>query len=151
MADYTPIAMPGTAYTWTASGTIAGGDLVGMTGPLTVARISSAAALTYIGVAGTDSATGTKVTVHMARAVHESVAEGAINPGDQVVSSSVANRQVKALPASAVNVDVTATPTETTIEAFNAAINTAVNNSRAVLGTAVSTAADNQTVRWVQR
>jgi hypothetical protein len=149
--DYTPVAMPGTTYTWQASGVIAGGDLVGMTGPLTVARISSAASLAYIGVAGTDAGIGSKVTVHMAKPVHESVAEGAVNPGDQLVTSSVANRQVKAQPASATNVDVTGTPTETSIEAFNAAINTAVNAARAVIGTAVSAATDNQTVRWVQR
>ena len=151
MADYTPVALPGTAYTFQATGTIAGGDLVGMTGPLTVNRVSTAASLAYVGVAGQDAAIGSKVTVYMDKAVHESVAEGTVTAGDQIVSSSVANRQVKSLGAAALNVDVTATPTETTIELFNAAINTAVNNARAVLGTAVSTAADNTLVRWVQR
>jgi hypothetical protein len=151
MADYTPVAMPGTAYTFQASGTIAGGDLVGMTGALTVARVSSAASLAYVGVAGTDAAIGSKVTVFMDKAVHDSVAEGAVAAGDQLVTSSAANRQVKSLPASAVNVDVTGTPTEASIEAYNAAINTAVNNARAIIGTAVTAVADNQTVRWVQR
>ena len=151
MADYTPIALPGTAYTFQASGAIAGGDLVGMTGPSTVARISSAASLAYVGVAGQDAGIGSKVTVYMDKAVHESVAEGTVTAGDQLVSSSVANRQVKSLAAAALNVDVTASPTEASIEAFNAAINTAVNNARAVLGIAVTTVADNQTVRWVQR
>ena len=61
------------------------------------------------------------------------------------MSSAVANRNVKALAAT--NVDVTATPNETSIEAYNAAI----NQARAVLGTAVTAATDNQTVRWVQR
>ncbi|HYN95410.1 MAG TPA: hypothetical protein VES42_16300 [Pilimelia sp.] len=143
--------MPGTAYTFQASGAFSGGDLVGMTGPLTVAKVTSSASLAYVGVAGTDAAVGQKATIHMAKAVHDSVAEGTITPGDQLVSSSVANRQVKALAASASNVDVTATPNETTIEQFNAAINTAVNNSRGVIGTAVTAATDNQTVRWVQR
>ncbi len=151
MADYTPVAVPGSTYTFTASGTIAGGDLVGMSGALTVTRVSSAASLAFVGVAGTDAAIGSKVTVFIGRMINDSVAEGAVAPGDQLVSSSVANRQVKTMPASAVNVDVTGTPTEASIEAFNGAINTAVNNARAVLGTAVSTAADNQTVRWVQR
>lgn len=151
MGDYTPVALPGTAYTFQASGTIAGGDLVGMTGPLTVARISSAASLAYVGVAGQDAAIGSKVTVYMDKAVHDSVAEGAVTAGDQLVSSSAANRQVKSLAAAALNVDVTGTPTESTIEAFNPAINTALNNARAILGTAVTTVTDNQTVRWVQR
>lgn len=151
MADYTPVALPGTAYTFQATGAIAGGDLVGMTGALTVNRVSTAASLAYVGVAGHDAAIGQKVTVYMDKAVHESVAEGTITSGDQLVSSSVAGRQVKSLAAAALNVDVTATPTESTIEAFNAAINTAVNNARAVLGTAVTTVADNTLVRWVQR
>lgn len=151
MADYTPVAVPGSTYTFQASGVIAGGDLVGMTGPLTVARVSSAASLAYVGVAGTDAAVGFKVTVFIGRMINDSVAEGTIAAGDQLVSSSVAGRQVKALPASASNVDVTGTPTETSIEAFNAAINTAVNGARAVLGTAVNPATDNTTVRWVQR
>ncbi len=151
MPDYTPVAVPGSTYTWQASGALTGGDLVGLTGPLTVARVSTAASLAYIGVAATDASIGSKVTVHMGRAVHDSIAEGAITAGDQLVSSSVANRQVKALPAAALNVDVTATPSEATIEAFNPAINTAINNARAILGTAVTTVTDNQTVRWVQR
>lgn len=151
MGDYTPIALPGTAYTLQASGTVVGGDLVGMTGPLTVARIASNASLAYVGVAGHDAAIGSKVTVYMDKAIHESVADGAITAGDQLVSTSTSNRQVKALAPTALNVDVTGTPTESTIEAFNPAINTAMNNARAVLGTAVTTVTDNQTVRWVQR
>lgn len=151
MADYTPVALPGTAYTFQASGTITGGDLVGMTGALTVNKVSSLASLAYVGVAGHDAAIGQKVTVYMDKAVHESVADGAITSGDQLTSTNTANRQVKSLAAAALNVDVTAAPSEASIEAFNAAINTAVNNARAVIGTAVTTVTDNQLVRWVQR
>jgi hypothetical protein len=146
MADYTPVALPGTAFTWQASGTITGGDLVGCSGPLTVTRVSSAASLAYVGVAGHDAAIGQKVTVYMDKAVHESVAEGTITAGDQLISSGVANRHVKSLPVTAV--DVTGTPTQTTI---NNAINGSAANNRAILGVAVSTVTDNQTVRWVQR
>jgi hypothetical protein len=151
MADYTPVAMPGTAYTFQASGAITGGDLVGMTGALTVNKVSSLASLAYVGVAGHDAGIGQKVTVYMDKAVHDSIADGTVTAGDQLTSTNTANRQVKTLAASAVNVDVTGTPTEASIEAFNAAINTAVNNARAVIGVAVTTVADNQTVRWVQR
>lgn len=146
MADYTPVALPGTAYTFQASGTVAGGDLVGMTGPLTVNKLSSLASLAYVGVAGHDAAIGQKVTVYMDKAVHDSVADGAIAAGEQIISTNTANRQVKSLPAAAV--DVTGTPTEASIES---AINTSVNSARAVLGVAVTTVADNQVVRWVQR
>jgi hypothetical protein len=151
MADYTPVVVPGSTYSFIASGTIAGGDLVGMTGALTVNKVSSLASLAYVGVSGHDAATGSKVTVFVCKMINESVADGTVTAGDQLTSTNTANRQVKTLAAAALNVDVTASPTETTIEAFNAAINTAVNNARAVLGTAVSSAVDNTLVRWVQR
>lgn len=146
MADYTPVALPGTAYTFTATGALVGGDLVGMSGALTVTKVSSAASLAYVGIAGHDTAIGSKVTVYLAKMINESVAEGTVTAGDQLVSSAVAGRQVKSLPTT--GVDVTATPSEATIET---AVNAAVNNARAVLGTAVNTAADNTLVRWVQR
>jgi hypothetical protein len=146
MADYTPVALPGTAFTFQASGTISGGDLVGMSGANTVTKISSTASLAYVGVAGHDAAIGSKVTVYMDKAVHESVADGAITAGDQLTSTATANRQVKSLAAAAV--DVGGTPSQGSI---NTAINTSINNARAVLGTAVTTVVDNQTVRWVQR
>lgn len=151
MTDYTPVALPGTSYTFQASAAVVGGDLVGMTGPLTVAKVASLASLAYVGVAGSDAGIGVKVTVFMDKAVHESIADGAVTAGDQLTTTNTANRQVKTLPAAALNVDVTASPTEASIEAFNAAINTAVNNARAVIGTAVSTVTDNQLVRWVAR
>jgi hypothetical protein len=146
MADYTPVAVPGSTYTFQASGTVAGGDLVGMSGPLTVTRVSSAASLAFVGVAGTDAAIGAKVTVFIGKMINDSVAEGTVASGDQLVSSSVANRQVKALAV--VNVNVNATFSDTEVET---ALNTAVNQARGVLGVAVSAATDNQTVRWVQR
>jgi hypothetical protein len=146
MADYTPVAVPGTTYTFQATGTIAGGDLVGMSGPLTVTRVSSAASLAYVGVAGTDAAIGSKVTVFICKMINDSVAEGTITAGDQVISSAVAGRHVKTLAVTAV--DVTGTPTQSTI---NTAINTSSANNRGILGVAVTTAADNTTVRWVQR
>lgn len=146
MGDYTPVVVPGSTYTFQASGTIVGGDLVGMSGPLTVTKVSSAASLAYVGVAGHDAAIGSKVTVFVCKMINDSVAEGTVTAGDQLVSSSVANRQVKSLAV--VNVNVNATFSDTEVEA---AINTAVNQARGVLGVAVTTATDNQTVRWVQR
>ena len=147
MAAYTPIALPGTPYTFTATGALAGGDLVGVVaGGMSVNKASSLASLAYVGVAGHDAAIGQKVTVYIAKAIHESVADGAVAIGDQLTTTNTANRQVKSLAA--VNVNVNATFSDTEVEA---AINTAVNQARAVIGVAVTAAADNTIVRWVQR
>ena len=151
MADYTPVALPGQTYTFTAGGTITGGDLVEISAANTVIKTVTLASTLYIGVAGHDATTGGKVTVTLGKVIHESVADGTITAGQQLTTTNTANRQVKALAATAVNVDVTASPTEASIEAFNGAINTAVNNARAIIGVAISTATDNQTVRWAQR
>lgn len=151
MADYTPVYMPGTAVTLQASAAVTGGDLVVLSGVGTVAKAAALASTAYVGVAGHDAGIGQKVTVHVAKAVYDSISDGSITAGDQVTTTNTANRQVKALAAAALNVDVTASPTEASIEAFNAAINTAVNNARGAIGTAVTSATDNTTVRWVQR
>src|ERR1700754_1795719 len=145
MADFTPVFMPGTAQTLGAGGAITGGALVTLSGASTVVKAAVTASTAYIGVAGHDAANGTKVTVHILKAVFDSIADGTVTAGDQITTTSTANRQVKSLAASAV--DVTASPTQTTI---NNAINQSVNNARAVIGIAVTTASDNTLVRWIQ-
>jgi hypothetical protein len=152
VSDFTPVAVPGTSFTFQAGGPISGGDLVAMSGPSTVVRVSSAAALAYVGVAGPDGVSGGKITIHVAKMILDSVAEGAIAPGDQLVTSAVAGRHVRTMPASAVNVDVGAAFAQAAINtAINTSVNTAANNARAIIGTAVSPATDNTVVRWVQR
>jgi hypothetical protein len=147
MADYTPVALPGTTYTFTATGALAGGDLVGVVaGGMAVNKVSSLASVAYVGVAGHDAAIGQKVTVYVAKAIHESVADGAVAIGDQLTTTNTANRQVKTLAPVVVNVNSTFSDTE-----VEAAIQTAVNQARAVIGVAVTAVADNQLVRWVQR
>lgn len=146
MADVTPVFLPGTRQTLQASAAVTGGDLLVMSGASTVAKAAALASTAYIGVAGHDAGVGQKVTVVVAKAVFDSIADGTITAGDQITTTNTANRQVKSLAASAQ--DVTGTPTQTTI---NNAINGAVNAARAVIGTAVTTATDNTTVRWVQR
>jgi hypothetical protein len=76
--DYTPVFLPGTKFTMQASGTIAGGDLLVVSGSGTVAKAAALAGLNYVGVAGHDAVSGAKVTVIAAKAVHESVADGGI-------------------------------------------------------------------------
>jgi hypothetical protein len=148
--DYTPVALPGGTWTFTASTALTGGDVVEVTGANAVGKVSTLASTKVVGIAGHDAPNGAKVTITLTHAVHESVADGSITAGDQLTSSAAANRQVKALAPAALNVDVTGTPSEATIEAFNPAINTAVNQARAVIGVALTTVADNALVRWVQ-
>lgn len=145
MADSTPVFIPGTAQTLQASAPVSGGDLVVLSGASTVARAGTNAAVNYIGVAGHDAGTGSKVTVHILKAVFDSVADGTITAGDQLTTTATGSRQVKSLVASAQ--DVGASPTQATI---NSAINGAVNAARAVIGLAVTSATDNTVVRWIQ-
>jgi len=151
MTDYTPIALPGQTWTFQASTAIAGGDMVEITGNNAVGKVATLASRAFIGVANNDTAIGAKVTVTLAHAIHESIADGTVAAGDQLTTTNTANRQVKSLGAAALNVDVTGTPSEATIEAFNPAINTAVNQARAIIGIALTGAADNALVRWAQR
>lgn len=146
MPDYTPVAMPGGTWTFTATTALAGGDLVEITGSNSVGKVATAASRAYIGVAGHDATIGARVTVTLGKIIHESVAEGTVAAGSQLVTSATANRQVKAQALS--NTDVTATPTESTIEAATAAAEIA---ARGVIGTAITAATDNTLVRWAQR
>lgn len=132
MADYTPVWLPGLTGTFTAAGAITGGDPVEVAGSGTVQKVAGLASAKYVGVAGADAKTGEPVTVIMARVVHEGLADGAVNAGDQLTASPVAGRQVAALPAA----------TGATAGDINAA--------RAVVGIALTTAASGTVVRWQQ-
>lgn len=151
MADYTPVALPGQTFTFNAGGPIAGGDLVDISGSNTVVKSSALASRAFVGVANHDVTSGGKVTITLAHPIHESIADGAVTAGDQLTTTNTAARQVKSLAAAALNVDVTGTPSESSIEAFNPAVNTAVNQARAVIGIALSSGADNTLIRWAQR
>jgi hypothetical protein len=129
--------------TSTAAGTITGGDPVEVAGSGTVRKTTTFAphggnaALGSggcIGIAAQDALTGARVTVIVDRVVHEGAADGAVTAGDQVMSSAVTGRQVKKVP------DSTGTP-----------IQQDVDQARVVIGIALTTAADNGTVRWMQR
>lgn len=151
MVDYAPIAVPGGTWSFTTTTAVVGGDLVEITGSNTVGKVGTLASSKFIGVAGHDASVGTKLTVIMAHPIHESVADGAVAAGDQLTTTNTANRQVKTLAATNVNVDVTGTPTEASIEAIEPAFNTAINQARAIIGIAISAGADNTLVRWAQR
>ncbi|NDK91043.1 DUF2190 family protein [Gordonia desulfuricans] len=86
MAEFSPLALPGTAQTFTASAAVTAGQVVEITGARTVAPTSAASAKVY-GVALFDAANGAKVTVSSG-GVYELAASGAIAAGALVVSAA---------------------------------------------------------------
>jgi hypothetical protein len=132
MGDYTPVYSPGTAITLTASAAIVGGQLVEVSGVNSVAPTAGATpSVKVVGVAAFDASSGSRVTIHGRGQVHETTASGAITAGDQLVSGVVAGT-VKTAPA-------VTTPTAAD-----------VTTTRAVVGIALTTAADTALVRWME-
>ncbi len=139
MPDYAPVFLPGLVASFTAAGTITGGDLVEVAGSGTVQKTTAGpsaglGSAKCVGVAGQDAIPGARVTVIMDRVVHEGAADGAINAGDQVMSSSVAGRQVKTVPVTG------ASPGKADVD-----------QARVVTGIALTTAGDGGIIRWQQR
>lgn len=145
MADYTPVYVPDRVYTATASGIVAGGDILVVSGSGTVAKAAATAAPNVVGVAANDTPANSRVTVFSRGIIHESVADGTVTAGDQVGSTSTANRQVKTVPVSAV--DVGGAFVQATV---NTAVNAGLNAERGVVGIALTTAADGAKVRWME-
>jgi hypothetical protein len=147
MPDYTPVYIQGRSLTLTTSASCVGGDLLAVTGSGTVAPVVPGAtpSAKVVGVAAEDTPSGGRVTVFGFGPVHESIADGTVTAGDQITTASTASRQVKTLPVS--NLDLGAAFNQA---ADNTAVNLAVNNARSVLGVALTTAADNTKVRWMQ-
>jgi len=156
VADYTPVALPGHTYTFNATTVMSGGDLVECTGNSSVGKISAASDRAFVGVANHDAVIGSKVTVTLAAPVHESIADGTVTAGDQLTTTATANRQVKTYAATSAGATLTLPGTyDNTVQtlvatAINNAVNSSVNASRAVIGVAITSAADNALVRWVQ-
>lgn len=125
MADYVPLFDSGDSLTATASATIVGGQLLMVTGAGTVGP-ATAASTSIVGVAAFDCASGAKVTYYRRSLIHRLTASGAITAGDQVIAGAAGT--VSTLAAAA-----TATATD-------------VNNARAVIGVAMTTAIDTASV-----
>lgn len=86
MADHIPHYFPGDTVTFTASAAITGGQLVEITGNMTVGP-AGAASTKVVGVAARDAANGALVPVHRV-GVHDLTATGAITAGDHVVAAA---------------------------------------------------------------
>lgn len=120
MASYVPLFNPGQAITSQASAAITGGQLLAVSGSGTVAP-AGANALNWVGVATQDAANGEKVGV-VAGGVQRLTASGAVTAGDVVVAAAAG--QVSTLAA-------VTTPTAAD-----------VTNTRAIVGIALTTAAN---------
>ncbi|NUR24985.1 MAG: DUF2190 family protein [Hamadaea sp.] len=86
MAEYLPLHDDGDAITRQASAAITGGQLVIVSGSGTVAPASAAAA-TWLGVAGNDAASGDNVVIFCG-GVQRLVASGAITAGNTVEAAA---------------------------------------------------------------
>jgi hypothetical protein len=95
MAEYLPVKTPGEALVHTASATIAGGQLLAISGSDTVAP-AGVASTAWIGVSAFDAVANERVTVYTG-GVQELTASGAIVAGGLV--SAAANGAVAAAGA----------------------------------------------------
>ena len=145
MPDYTAVFIPSLVITLTASAAITGGDPVEVSGNGTCARVAATGSGHVIGVAAQDAQINARVSVYARGLVHEGRADGPVTAGDQVVASATAGRQVATLAVSGVTENATYSNTETQNN-----INNSVNAARGVLGVALTTAADNAKVRWME-
>lgn len=128
MADYIPIFTPGGAVTLTASAAVTGGQTLAVTGNGTVGPAGASSAA-YIGVAAFDAAINARVTVYPRGVVHETTAAGAITAGAQLATGAAGTVASLAAAGTATLADI--------------------NNARAVIGVALTTAADTAKVRWM--
>jgi predicted RecA/RadA family phage recombinase len=87
MAEFLPDFAPGTDVTFTASADITGGQLVAITGDLTVGPCGTASASAWRGVAANDAKSGEKVLVRSGGVV-TLTASGAIAAGAPVVPAA---------------------------------------------------------------
>lgn len=121
MGDYSPLYLPGKAFTSQASAAITGGKAVAVSGSGTVATAGANAIC--VGVAGFDvAASGDKVTVFGRGTIHRLLASGTVTAGELVVCAAAG--AVASLAA-------VTTPTAAD-----------VTNTRAIVGVALTTATD---------
>lgn len=125
MADYTEVfPLGGGGFTSQASASVTGGQLLLVSGSGTVAP-SGLTALTVVGVAGHDAASGAKVLVKPLKMVHETTAgTGGLTAGNPLKSDASSN----------VTLWVSGT-----------------DSAAAFLGVALTTATAGNPVRWIGR
>lgn len=132
---YIPVWLPGQRLTLSASAAVSAGDILEVSGSGTVAPCTTPASQKFVGVsAQTILWPGPgRVTVYGRGPVHESVCDGPVTAGQELVTSATAGRQVAAVAAPA-----------------SPPVQGDVNSSRAVIGVALTSAPDGQKCRWMQ-
>jgi hypothetical protein len=93
--NYQPVYTPGKRLTLTTSGPVLAGSLVEISGNGTVQQVATDASLKVVGAAAFDAPANAVLEVHGFWPVHESVADGTVTAGDQVVASAAANRVIR--------------------------------------------------------
>jgi hypothetical protein len=126
VADYTPVhVLAGGPFTSQASGTIAGGDCVAVSGSGTVAA-AAAGSLLVAGVAAHDAVSGQKIAVHPLKEVHETLAgAGGVTAGNPLKVGAAAGKLILWV--------------------------TGTDSAAAFVGIALTTAAADATLRWIGR
>lgn len=127
--EYAPLYMPGDVITGTASGTILAGQMLQVSGNGTVAPTTAASAA-FVGVAAHDAANGTLLAYHARGQVHVSPAASAITAGAQLTTAASGKVDDLAATATAVAADI--------------------NSARSVIGVALTTAAQDALVTWME-
>lgn len=125
MAEYLPVYKPGQALTLKASAAVTGGQVVAVSGDGTVGPAGAKSAA-VVGVAAFDAAQNDNVTIYSG-GVQSVKASGAVTAGDLVVSGAAGTVAKLAAVTTPTAADVT--------------------DTRAILGVALSTAADAALVR----
>jgi hypothetical protein len=138
--DYTPLYLPGLTATFTALGSITGGDPLEVAGTMMVQKCrpgpSGLGSAKYIGIATQDVISGNLTTVVLDRVVHQGTADGAVTAGDLLMASSKTGCQVKTAPVTSSLVPpVTAD----------------VDQVRVIIGVALTTAPDGTLLTWMQK
>lgn len=86
--DFTPTHKPGHAVTFTASAAVTGGQLVEITGNMTVGP-AGAGSSKVVGQPGHDAALGEPVTIHLpGKTVTSLVASGTVAAGDPIKAAA---------------------------------------------------------------
>lgn len=123
MAEFSPKFLPGRSWTSQASATITAGQLLKVSGSGTV-NVATANTIT-VGVAAFDAVSGDKVTIYTG-GIANLTASGAITAGDLVVTAAAGAVSTLAAVTTPTAADVT--------------------NTRAIVGVALTTAADTAAV-----
>lgn len=129
MGAYEPKFLYADTITGTTSATVTGGQTLIVSGNGTVGPAGATAA-NFIGVATSDAASGAKVSYNPRGKVHVSVASGGITAGAQLATGAAGTVASLAAAAAAATGDV--------------------NNARAVIGIALTTALDTANVEWME-